>query len=63
MSKEGISIDMERVKSIKDLPSPVNKKGVESFLRKINFVSRFIPDFARLLNLVTLIFWKNKTFK
>jgi hypothetical protein len=38
VSKEGIYIDPERIKSINDLSPPTSKKGVQSFFGKINFV-------------------------
>jgi hypothetical protein len=37
-SKGGISIDPERVQSIKDVSPPVNKKSLQSFFGKINFI-------------------------
>ena len=46
MSKEGIKIVPERVKSIPKLSLPTNKK-VHSFFGKVNFLRRFIPDFAK----------------
>lgn len=44
--KEGIKVDPERVKSIQTLPLPSNKIVVHSFFGKVNFLWRFIPDFA-----------------
>ncbi|XP_059076512.1 uncharacterized protein LOC131875838 [Cryptomeria japonica] len=46
VSKEGIKVDSERVKSIQNLPLPSNKIAVHSFFGKVNFLRRFIPDFA-----------------
>jgi hypothetical protein len=47
--KEGIYIDTERVKAINELNPPSSKKGVQSFFDKINFVQRFVPDYASIL--------------
>ena len=44
--KQGISIDLERIKSIEQIPFPHNKKGMQSFMGTINFVRRFVPNFA-----------------
>lgn len=63
VSKEGVSIDPDCVKAIKELPLSVNKKGVQSFLGKINFVSRFIYDFAGMVRLVTFMLKKDLHFK
>jgi len=38
VSKEGIYIDLERIKAINDLSPPTSKKRVQSFIGKINFV-------------------------
>jgi hypothetical protein len=46
VSEEGISIDLDRVESIKKIPSPTNKKSLQSFFGKINFIRRFIPNFV-----------------
>lgn len=63
VSKEGVSIDLDWVKAIKELPLPVNKKGVQSFLGKVNFVSRFISDFTGIVRPITLMLNKDIHFK
>lgn len=63
VSKEGVSIDPDQVKAIKDFPLPVNKKGVQSFLGKVNFVSRFISNFAGIIRPITLMLKKDIHFK
>ena len=49
VSKKGISIDPERIKSIEHIPLPHNKRGMQSFMGTINFVQRFVPDFAQIV--------------
>lgn len=49
MSKEGMMIDLERAKVISKLPPPHNKKSMQSFMGKINFVRRFIPNFSEMV--------------
>jgi hypothetical protein len=46
ISKFGIIIDPERTKAISQTSFPHNKKNVQSFLGKINFVRIFVPSFA-----------------
>jgi hypothetical protein len=46
----GINIDLERVIAKQNLQAPSSKKEIQSFMGKINFVRRFIPDFARMVN-------------
>ena len=49
VSKKGISIDLERIKAIEHIPLPHNKKRMQSFMGTINFVRRFVPDFAQIV--------------
>ena len=49
VSKTGISIDPKRIKAIKQIPFPHSKKGMQSFIGTINFVQRFVPDFAQIV--------------
>ena len=49
VSKKWISIDPERIKVIEQIPLPHNKKGMQSFMGTINFVRRFVPDFAQII--------------
>ena len=49
VSKKGSSIDPERIKGIEQIPLPHNKKGMQAFMGTINFVRRFVPDFAQIV--------------
>ena len=48
-SKDGTIIDPERVETIEKIVLPDSKKAMQSFLGKINFVRRFIPNFAQIV--------------
>jgi hypothetical protein len=61
--KEDIYIDLERVKEINKLNPPTSKKGVQSFFEKINFMRRFIPDYASIVKLINLLLKKEKRFE
>ena len=63
ISKEGIIIDPKRVKYIGQLTLPHNKKAVQSFFSKTNFVKKFILDFAMTINPLQLMMKKNLEFK
>jgi hypothetical protein len=52
-SPEGIKIDHERVKSIQQIEIPRNKKSIQSFIGKIKFLRRFIPNFAKIIKYIT----------
>ena len=60
VSAIGIRIDPERVKAIQTLSVPRSKKDIQSFLGKINFVRRFIPNFAELVKHITSMLKKNQ---
>ena len=49
VSKDGTIIDPERVETIEKIVLPDSKKAMQSFLGKINFVRRFIPNFAQIV--------------
>ena len=49
ISSEGITIDPRRIEDIKAIVPPHNKKAMQSFLGKINFVRRFIFEFAEIV--------------
>ena len=46
ISKDGIMIDPARVEAIGQIVLPRNKKEVQSFIGKVNFLRRFIIDCA-----------------
>lgn len=62
MSKEGVRIDPKRVEAIKKVLPPKNVKGVQSFLGQINFVRRFISNFAELVKPIVKILKKDVKF-
>ncbi|KAF9747736.1 Retrovirus-related Pol polyprotein from transposon opus, partial [Nosema granulosis] len=44
ISSEGIGVDRERVLAIENLPVPMSKKKLQSFLGLYNYCSKFIRD-------------------
>ena len=46
ISPYAIMIDPDRIESINNIVLPHNKRAMQSFLGKINFLCRFISDFA-----------------
>jgi hypothetical protein len=61
--KEGIYIDPERVNAINDLNPPTSRKGVQSFFGKINFVRRFVPDYATIVKPINKLLKKDQKFE
>jgi hypothetical protein len=62
ISDSGIRIDPESITSILNLPAPTSKKEVQYFMGVINFVRRFILDFAVMVNPIHNILSKNRSF-
>ena len=62
MSGDDLTIDLERVRAILALPLLHYKKGLQSFLRKINFVRRFIPSLATMVKPLIAMLKKNMSF-
>jgi hypothetical protein len=63
MSKYGIKIDPKRVEAIDTINFPRNVKEIQSFLGKINFLRRFIPNFAEIVKLITDMLKKDSEVK
>ena len=63
ISLEGKAIDLGRIKSIKAIVFPHNKKDMQSFLGKINFLRRFISNFAEIVKPLQDMIKKDSNFK
>ena len=63
ISKDGVIIDPKRVSAIQTLSLPRNKKEIQTFLGKINFLRRFIPNYVEIVKDITNILKKNNEVK
>jgi hypothetical protein len=63
VSEGGIYVDPERIQSIKDVRSPTNKKSLQSFFEKINFIRRFVPNFVERIKPMSALLKKDTTFR
>ena len=45
-TQEGIKPDDEKVRAVKDIPTPTDKKGLERLLGTVNYLGKFIPNLA-----------------
>jgi len=52
ISKEGISIDPDRVQTILKIQPLASKKELKSYFGKINFIWKFITRFAKIIRLL-----------
>jgi hypothetical protein len=53
ISKKGINIDPNRVEAIMNIGTPRSKKEVQSFLGRVNFLRRFIPNLDEIIKYIT----------
>ena len=63
VSTESVKIDPVRVEAIQKLSIPRSKRDIQSFLGKINFVRRFIPNFSELVKHITSMLKKDAEIK
>jgi hypothetical protein len=63
ISQVGIHIDPEWIRAIAQLPLPHNKKAMQSFFGKINFVRKFTPDFVETIKPLHKMIHKYVDFK
>ena len=45
-SADGVEIDAEKVKAVANMPSPVDREGIQRFLGMLNYLSRYIPNMS-----------------
>jgi hypothetical protein len=53
VSFDGIKIDPKRMNVIHKINIPRLKKAIQSFIGRINFLRRFIPNFVDIIKLIT----------
>jgi ribonuclease HI len=63
VSAEGVRIDPNRVEAIQALSLPRSKKEVQAFLGRINFLRRFVSNFAELVKHITTMLRKGHEIK
>jgi hypothetical protein len=63
VSTEGVRIDPSRVEAIQTLSLPRSRKEVRVFLGKINFLRRFVSNFAELVKHTTTMLRKGNEVK
>ena len=63
VSSKGVRLNPSRVEAIQTLSLPRSKKEVQAFLGKINFLRRFVSNFAELVKHITTMLRKGNEVK
>lgn len=63
ISREGIKIDPSRIVAIQKIDIHRSKKEVQSFLGRVNFIRRCIPNFAEIMKYITNMLRKDNEIK
>jgi hypothetical protein len=63
ISERGIEVDRAKIEVIKQIPPPVNIKGIRSFLGHAGFYCRFIKDFSHIARPLINLSAKDVPFK
>ena len=63
LSEEGIVIDPERIETIMTIQPPANKRALQSFFGKINFIRKFFSGFVEILRPMQLMMKKYVVYK
>jgi len=61
-SKDGISVDPSRSEAIENIPLPKDRKVLQSFFGKVNFIRRSIPNFVEIVKPLNYLLKKDVIF-
>ena len=63
VTKQGISVDPEKIRAIEEWPVPKEVTNVRSFMGITGYYQRFIEGFSRIANPITSLQKKGKKFE
>ena len=62
VTQEEIKPDDKKLRAIKDMPAPTDKKGVERLLGTVNYLGKFIPNLASVTEPIVVLLRKDIEF-
>ena len=63
ISEEGISVDLEKIEEIMNLPTPRNLIDIRSFMGLVGYYMRFIEGFSKVAHAITSLQKKGVRFE
>ena len=60
MSEKGIEVDPDKVKAIREMSPPKNKKEIRGFIGWLQYISRFIAILTTICELIFKLQKKNQ---
>jgi hypothetical protein len=63
VSPDGIRIDPERTRAIRDFPPPKDKRGIARFVGMATFYRKFVPNFAEMAEPLNILRKKGARFQ
>ena len=63
VTQEEIKPDDKKLRAIKDMPAPTDKKGVERLLGTVNYLGKFIPNLASVTEPIVVLLQKDIEFQ
>jgi len=61
LSENGVSTFPDKVKAVKEYPTPKNAKDVRAFLGLTSFYRKLVPNFAEVEKSLTMLTRKNQS--
>ncbi|PKI53810.1 hypothetical protein CRG98_025816 [Punica granatum] len=63
VSERGIKVDLDKVKAIRELPSPSTVREVRGFLGRLNYIARFVTNLTDKCQPLFRLLCKNTAIK
>ena len=62
ISCEGVKSDPEKTRAIRDMPAPIDRKGVERLLGTISYFAKFLPNMSSITEPIRKLLKKDVEF-